>query len=198
LRYNLQKALGATDVAIQVRKNLPQHQKSSIQKLIPKCEKSRRLQILTPRNHHFIRNQTSPTKYRKGNPLKCDGIYSSASVFIFSVFFQDKGSELISSTPMSKKELGTELFSQTVTRQVSLPQLRFTSEFGMGRCGSTAPSAPRKRVVLIQAEPSRPHSTKKRGQALGRFARLGFICYQTTTERRANRCSSCDLTSLTE
>ncbi len=30
LRYNLQKAPGATDVAMQVRKNLPQDQKSSI------------------------------------------------------------------------------------------------------------------------------------------------------------------------
>ena len=35
-----------------------------------------------------------------------------------------------------------------------------------------------------QAEPSRLHVTKQRGQALGRFARLGFICCQTSTERR--------------
>ena len=57
--------------------------------------------------------------------------------------FRDKRS-LKKTNPQEggKKEPGTELFSQTVTRQVSSPLQRFTTEFGMGRSGSTAPSAP--------------------------------------------------------
>ncbi len=34
---------------------------------------------------------------------------------------------------------GTELFFQGATPQVSSPLQRFTTEFGMGRSGSTAP-----------------------------------------------------------
>ena len=45
---------------------------------------------------------------------------------------------------------GTELLFQAETRQVSSPQQRFTSEFGMGRSGSTAPTAPGKLEELSQ------------------------------------------------
>ncbi len=34
---------------------------------------------------------------------------------------------------------GTELFSRGATPKVSSPQVRFTTEFGMGRSGSTPP-----------------------------------------------------------
>ena len=44
---------------------------------------------------------------------------------------------------------GIELFSQGATPQLSSPLLRFTTEFGMDRCGATAPWTPGK----ISGEP---------------------------------------------
>jgi hypothetical protein len=43
-----------------------------------------------------------------------------------------------------KIKLGSELFSQGATPQLSSPLYRFTSEFGMGQCGSNTPLPPSK------------------------------------------------------
>jgi hypothetical protein len=46
---------------------------------------------------------------------------------------------------------GIELFSQGATPQLSSPLLRFTTEFEMDRCGSTAPWTPGKPVSTLRS-----------------------------------------------
>jgi hypothetical protein len=58
---------------------------------------------------------------------------------------------------LHKEKLGIELLSRGATPKVSSPLLRFTSEFGMGRCGSTTLLTP----SMVHTEPSRLHSPRE-------------------------------------